>query len=242
MKRPLSGAFLIISIAALSLAGCGAPDPGWIEVEGQYWYPSFDITMEISRDGDGMVSYAVVRYEYNAGDGWELGFERNLRFGSSRDGVLEFQAEGAPAPDEPLEAAGDQSLQHRITASTLVRSFPGQPLEIGRTVEHYFHIDTIPPSAEMGDLTITHLPFIPAGDNFSADIDHVEFADPSGSPVRVCVVRAGETFAEWAECIDGARTIEVWRDIVPSHSEVRRFMVVDEAGNRSAVREETFSY
>ena len=227
----------VVIVAALLTTACtfSARTPE-VYANVKAWYPSQEILIPFEVHGDG-VRYAEYRYEYNAGDGWVVEIERTVRVPDKDHGLIEL-------------SATDPSWDHRLTFSALAQRGPGQPLEPVVTTEWYFHIDTTVPSAAIGILSLTLFednvetagPMYDEWAWLELEIDHPEFDTPSGSPIRVHFTRDGSMPRddEWSERMDPSQRETVWWGGDGPYDEEYRFIVVDEAGNRSGVRSVVF--
>lgn len=235
-----AGAALLVVAALLTTACTIDPKIPELSIAVRPWYSSQEILIPFEVSG-GQLRYAEYRYEYNAGDGWVVDVERTIQVPKSGGGLIEL-------------SVANPDWNHRLTFSALSQPGPGQPLEPFATVERYFQIDATAPSVERGNLILrvfvnnspVPLPeplpdFYNPALRLEVVIDHAEFAAPSGSPVRIYVTQDGSIprDEEWSESIDEPRRVEIW-SVGVSYSEQYRFMVVDEAGNRSGVRSVVF--
>ena len=233
----LHASAVIAFLAALLTTACTFnPKTPEVYLNVRAWYPSQEILIPFVVHGDG-VRYAEYRYEYNAGDGWVVDIERTVRVPDNDHGLIELSA------TEP-------SWDHRLTFSALAQGGPGQPLEPVVTTEWYFHIDTTVPSAATGILSFTLFedgmeavgPMYDEWALLELEVDHPEFHDPSGSSIRVFFTRDGSIPRddEWNERMDPSQRETVWGGGAGPYDEEYRFIVVDEAGNRSGVRSVVF--
>jgi hypothetical protein len=241
-RAPLRAGIAVLFLAALLTTACTLdPKNPEVSIDVRAWYPSQEILIPFQVQG-GDLRFAEYRYEYDAGDGWVVDVERTIRVPESGGGLIEL-------------SVANPDWNHRLTFSALSQPGPGQPLEPFLTVERYFHIDATAPSVERGNLilrvfvndSLVPLPeplpdFYNPALRLEAVIDHAEFAAPSGSPVRIYVTQDGSIprDEEWSESIDAPRRVEIWPGGGGPYFEQYRFMVVDEAGNRSGVRSVVF--
>lgn len=223
--------------AAAMLCGCDFnTDAPSVEVSMREWYPSDKLLIPFEVHGNG-VRYGEYRYEYNAGAEWVLNSERTIRMPSGDSALIELTA-----------AADNPAWNHRVTFSALAQAGPGQPLEPFATSERFFRVDATTPSAETGSLQLipyengVMLPGPPYTFNETLPLDvlveHSEFDAPSGSHIQIFVSRYGSLPDELYhdQELNDSQFVRVWDGGAASYDEVLRFIVIDEAGNRSGIR------
>lgn len=224
-------------VGAAALCGCDFnTDAPSVEVSMREWYPSDKLLIPFEVHGNG-VRYGEFRYEYNAGAEWVVNTERTVRMPSGDSTLIELTA-----------AADNPAWNHRVTFSALAQAGPGQPLEPFATSERYFRVDTTTPSAETGSLQL--IPYedgvLLPGPPYTFDEDlrldvlvyHPEFDAPSGSAITI-YGRRGDSLPDERdhdEELNVSRFVRVWDGGAAGYFETLRFIVIDEAGNRSGVR------
>lgn len=218
----------VCGLVLILVTGCTIdPDHAGLYIEARPWYPSTEIRIPLSADGG--VRYVDYVYEYNAGEGWTTEREGTIVLPHDGRGLLEVEA-------------ADPAWSYRLRLTGLGRIAPGQALEPVSTIEHYFRIDTTAPSSDRDALVLTAYQAGGAVTSYDpstqlwVEIDHTEFTEPSGSPVRVYITRDDRPPADYDDVRDQAGFIDIWGGGESYYYQEVRFMVVDEAGNRSAVR------
>ena len=235
--RPGIGTALLLAAAlGLFFTGCRYDTTdGRIYLDTRGWYRDQTVTVPFFVDGSSR--YAEYTYEYDDGSAWVTSLARTIRVPGWGSGVIEFEA---------VAAARD----HRLTASVLGSAGPGETLVPVDTVVQRFHIDTTTPAADSASLTLNlyvggattplaePLPasYDPA-QSLDVEVDHVEFDNPSGSRAVVFVTWDGSVPNEWSERIEHPSRFTVWHGGAASYYYELKFIVIDEAGNRSAVRQ-----
>ena len=227
---------LLLAAAVLLVAGCKMePDAPQLHADVRSWYPSQDIVIPVETHSHS-ASYAEYRYEYNAGEGWVVDIERAIRI-RGESCLIEF-------------TAADPDWDHRLTISILAQDGIGQPLEPYSTIERYFDIDTTAPSADPGILQLTTY-YDPGPMSLWFSMDNPEYDAPSGSPINIyyLCVDPGNTSDPFVpnersqrykpdnpdDPHDSNEMIFVWGGGFPEN-DFFRIIVIDAAGNRSAVR------
>lgn len=222
-------------ITLLVFSGCTInPGDASISIDAKAWYNSREIRVPVSTDG--RIRYVEWVYEYDAGDGWVTDQEGTMFLPSDDRGLLEFSA------TEP-------GWNHRIRLSGLGSASVGQPAQEVTAKEHYFQIDTTSPSADPGFLNLTAYQPYPtavttyfAADTLELGIHHTEFDAPSGSPVRVYLTGESRPPLKDDEFRDESdqERITIWETVSVGFEQQVRLIVIDAAGNRSAVRVVSF--
>jgi hypothetical protein len=227
----------VLVLGMTALAGCGLFDfrlPG-IDLKVQAWYSSDMVLIPFYVHGDGNVAYA--RYTFEAYDGaeWLIQDENEIRVPSGSSGVLEYTADWA-------------YMQHRLTFSLLqTRDATGVPTPLLTEVRQ-FQIDNAAPGVWDPALTLTpsqpEPPPYSETEEMGIDVSHEEFGAPFGSWVRMHFTTDGSIPTQYSEFIDwedAGYEIWLWGPGSTGQDILLRVIMIDDAGNRSAVRTERYA-